>query len=113
MRAGELNNWVKVQQRSTAQDALGGQSTTWTDIKTIAVGIAPLYGRELEAARTIASEATHRIRAHYEPLWDDPRTSATYRLLLGTRIFNIHAAMNDAESNRSVTIWASEGMNDG
>lgn len=113
MRAGDLNQYVTVQERSTAQDALGGQVNTWSDLKSIWVGFNPLYGRELLAGKAIATEVTHMLHARYDAIWADPRTAAGYRILLGTRVFNLHAVLNDDERNASVTLYASEGSNDG
>jgi SPP1 family predicted phage head-tail adaptor len=114
MRAGDLLHYVAVQQRSTSQDALGGQVNTWSDVKSIWVGFNPLYGRELLAAKSIATEVTHMIHARYDAtLWADPRTAAGYRILHGSRVFNLHAVLNDDERNASVTIYASEGVSDG
>lgn len=113
MRAGELRIPVTVQQRSTTRDAVGGQSTDWADIKEVRVGIRPLYGWERMSARSLAPEITHEIVAWNEPLWADPKANATYRIVYGARLFNIHAVLEEGPRRESVRILASEGLNDG
>ncbi len=113
MHAGELRMPITVQQRSTAQDALGGQSTTWSDIGSVRAGIRPLYGWERMSARALAPEITHEIVAWNEPLWADPKANATYRIVYGARLFNIHAVLEEGTRRESVRILASEGLNDG
>jgi hypothetical protein len=43
----------------------------------------------------------------------DTRVVSGYRALYKARIFNIHAALNEDESNVLVTLLASEGLDDG
>lgn len=113
MRAGELRMPVTVQQRSTAQDALGGQATSWSTIKEVRAGIRPLYGWERMSARALAPEITHEIVAWNEALWSDPKANATYRVVYGARLFNIHAVLEEGVRRETVRILASEGLNDG
>lgn len=113
MRAGGLDRRMVVQQRSTSKDAVGGQLTTWPDVVTIDARIRALSGRELELAKTIATEITHEIATRYQPIFADPKVSAAYRLTYNGRIFNIHDAQNTDERDREIVFKASEGLNDG
>jgi SPP1 family predicted phage head-tail adaptor len=112
-RAGNRRHLVQVQKRSDDEDSFGGQLTTWATLFSTKVGIEALSGRELMAAQAVQSEVTHQISAVYRPEWANPKTSASYRIVLGSRIFNIHSALNVDERNRELLILASEGLNDG
>ena len=113
LRAGQLRKRVLVQSRSSSPDAIGGQSTTWADLKTIWAEVTALSGRELMLAQTIAAEVTHEINCRYDPVFADPRTVAAYRIVYNGRRFNIHGVQNEDERNRRITLQASEGLNDG
>ena len=81
-------------------------ATIWADIQ-------PLTGRELESAQRMASEISHQITVRYQASLTDTRVVSGYRALYKARIFNIHAALNEDESNVLVTLLASEGLDDG
>lgn len=113
IRIGTLRHRVKLQQRSTAQDASGGQVTTWSDVATVWADIQPLSGRELLAAQAVNSEVSHQIVIRWQPAFATPKSVAALRILYGSRIFNIAAALNEDERNRTLTLQATEGLNDG
>jgi SPP1 family predicted phage head-tail adaptor len=112
-RAGNRRHIVQVQAKTTDRDALGGAAQAWSTQFSTRVGITPLSGRELLAAQAIHAEASHRIEGVFRPEWADPVRAAGYRILFGTRIFNIHDVQNVEERNRDIEIVASEGMNEG
>ena len=113
MRAGQLNRLVAVQQRSTARDGFGQQVETWTTIKPVYAYIEALNGSERAAAQSISTDVSHRFTVRYDAIFADPRLVATYRVVYGTRIFDINAALNVDESNRTIELLASEGLTDG
>jgi hypothetical protein len=49
----------------------------------------------------------------YQAMFADTRQVAGYRAVYRSRIFNIHAALNEDESNVLITLLASEGLDDG
>jgi SPP1 family predicted phage head-tail adaptor len=113
MQPGRLNHRLVLQSRSTTLDSVGGQSTTWTPVATVWAAIQPLSGRDLIAAQASQSEISHRITLRYQALFADPKAVAALRAVYGSRIFDIHAAMNQDENNHTLVLMASEGMNDG
>lgn len=113
VRSGQLNRRITLQRQSIAQDSYGAPILAWTDLGTFWAEIEPLSGRELESAQRMASEVSHQIVMRYQAIFADTRRVASYRALYRARIFNIHAALNDEESNVSVTLLASEGLSDG
>jgi SPP1 family predicted phage head-tail adaptor len=80
--------------------------TVWADIQ-------PLTGQERLSAAQLVSEVTHQLTVRYSSLLADTRVVAGYRALYKGRIFNIHAALNEDESNVLVTLLASEGLTRG
>ena len=113
MRAGQLNRLVAVQQRSTARDSFGQQVEAWTTIKSVYAYIEALSGNERAAAQSISTDVSHRFTVRYDAIFADPRVVATYRIVYAGRIFDIAAALNVDESNRTVELLANEGLTNG
>jgi head-tail adaptor len=112
-RAGNRRHQVQVQAPADEQDALGAPTRRWKTLFSTLVGITPLSGRELLAAQAAHAEASHQISGVYRPEWRNPTRAASYRIVYGNRIFNIHSVQNVEERGRDVLIVASEGMNEG
>lgn len=113
LRAGQLNRRITLQRQSTVQDSFGGPVRTWLNVATVWADIQPLTGRELESAQRMASEISHQITVRYQVSLTDTRVVSGYRALYKARSFNIHAALNEDESNVLITLLASEGLEDG
>ncbi|WP_454737596.1 phage head closure protein [Cupriavidus necator] len=113
IRAGDLNRLITIQQRSTSQDGFGQQVTTWSDVKKVYAFIEPLAGNERIAAMQVSTAVSHRITVRYDAIFADPRVVAAYRVAYNGRYFNIQAAMNLDEANRTIELLAAEGMNYG
>jgi SPP1 family predicted phage head-tail adaptor len=114
IRSGSLTRPVDVQTRSTTRDSFGGQVSNWTTVKRVYAEVEALTGNERIAAQSVASEVSHRFTVRYDStLWADPKTAATYRLVYRGRFFNIDAMLNVDESDRTVELLASEGLNNG
>ncbi|KVG31449.1 phage head closure protein [Burkholderia diffusa] len=113
MRAGQLNRLVAIQQRSTVRDSFGQQVEAWTTIKSVYAYIEALSGSERAAAQSITTDVSHRFTVRYDAMYADPRVAATYRIVYASRIFDINAALNIDESNRTVELLASEGLTNG
>lgn len=113
LRAGQLTRRLTLQSPSTTLDSYGISAPTWTDIMTVWADIQPLTGEERLSAAQLASEVTHQLTVRYSSILADTRLVAGYRALYKGRIFNIHAALNEDESNVLVTLLASEGLNRG
>ena len=116
MRAGDLRRRVSIQARNSTQDAYGQQVVVWTDYMTsVPANIQALGGREIIAAQAINVDVTHQITVRYSSLLADPVAVAAMRVVYVnasiTRYFNISAAMNVDERNKTVELLASEGLN--
>ncbi|TCG08375.1 head-tail adaptor protein [Paraburkholderia steynii] len=110
VRAGTLDRGISVQQRTTQRDSFGQQIIAWSEIKTVYAHIEALTGSERDAAMSISADISHRITVRYDDIWSDPKTVAAYRIVYGTRTFNINAPMNIDEANRLVELLCTEGL---
>ncbi len=110
---GSLRYRLRLQSRSTAQDTSGGQVNTWSDIATVWGDIQPLTGAKQVSAQAVHAEVTHHVFIRWQPQFANPQAVAAMRLVFNGRYFNIHAAINEGEGNRFLTLLTSEGLNDG
>ena len=113
MRVGDLRKRVQLQRRSTSRDAYGQQLTTWSTILTTWAAIEPVSGAQLERARSIYSQTSHRVTVRWRPLLADVRVVGSYRILYAGRVFDVGASLNENERNKVVTLLVSEGANEG
>lgn len=110
LRGGTLNRTISVQQRSTQKDSFGQQIIGWSELKKVYAYIEALTGSEREAAMSISTDVSHRITVRFDAIWSDPRVVAGCRIVYGTRIFNVNAAMNLDEANRTIELLCTEGL---
>ncbi|MFM7010836.1 MAG: phage head closure protein [Betaproteobacteria bacterium] len=110
INASQLTKRIKLQRQSTSQDSFGGPVRTWLDVATIWAEIRPVDGREQKRLQRIASEVSHQITVRFQARLTDTRVVSAYRALYKARIFNIHAVLNEDESNVLITLLASEGL---
>ena len=113
MEAGKLRKSIVIQRRDSTRDSYGAQVETWSDVAQVRCEIAPMTGRELLVGQAFNGEVSHQITVRYFKELANPIDVAKLRALYGTRIFNIHASINADERNRMVTLYVSEGLNDG
>jgi SPP1 family predicted phage head-tail adaptor len=113
MRGGTLNRYIAIQSQTTTRDSFGAQILTWTTLKNVYALLEALTGSERAAAMSYSTDISHRVTVRYDDDLSDPRVVATYRILYGTRIFNINAALNIDEGNRTIELLCSEGLNNG
>jgi SPP1 family predicted phage head-tail adaptor len=111
--AGKLRKSIVLQRRDSTQDSYGAQVTTWSDVAQVRAEIVPMSGRELLVGQAFNAEVSHQITVRYFKELANPIEVAKLRAVYGNRIFNIHASINFEERNRMVTLYASEGLNDG
>jgi SPP1 family predicted phage head-tail adaptor len=105
MRAGKLNKRISIQKATYQQDEVGQAIPTWTTEATRWGSITPLNGRELEVAKKINAEITHKITLrHY------PGLTTKDRLLFNGRQFEIVSVINPEEANIETVIMATEAV---
>ena len=67
MRAGQLDQRVTLETRTTEPGGWGEPVETWTPVATVWAVVEPLAGREYMAAQAAQSEIVARIRIRYRP----------------------------------------------
>lgn len=114
MRAGRLRHRVTVQQRGTGRSGFGEQVITWTDVLTnYPADINPLSGSQLDRAMSTYNETTHEVTMRWHSIFADIRQAGAYRIVFGTRYFDIQACRNIDERGREVVLMCREGLSDG
>lgn len=113
MRIGDLRKRVDLQQRSTAQDDYGQQLTSWNTLFSTWANIEPVSGAQLDRARSIYNETSHKVHLRWRPQLNDVRKVGSYRIFYAGRIFDVGASLNLDERNRMVELLCSEGINEG
>lgn len=111
---GTLKKRVSVQSRSQSIDAYGQPLDSWADIASpVWARIDPISGNEKMRAMAIASQLTHSVILRYKAAFVPPTESTAFRILYGTRIFNIVAAIDIEESHDFIVFECTEGSRDG
>jgi SPP1 family predicted phage head-tail adaptor len=93
----------KVESRGPA----GGVSHTWETQFTAPCGIEPLSGKEFLAIQQTQGEVSVRIVLRYHTDIDD-----TWRVVNDGKAYAIHAALNENERDRMLTLMCSTGVKD-
>ncbi len=110
--AGDLQRRIKIQLRDSAPDSFGAPEYTWTDVATVWANVQPLSGKKLENAKRVASEVSHEIVIRYNKNFSDTKVASKYRVIYRNRILDVHAILNDGESDVYMSMLASEGVSD-
>ena len=67
MKAGDLDQRVRVERQQGGFDELGQPIQSWAPLFTCWAAVEPLTGREYLAAQAAVSEVTARIRMRFRP----------------------------------------------
>lgn len=108
MRAGRLRHVVVLQSPGGSQNSIGQRDTLWTDVVTAKAGIEPMKASEIIAAAQNHMIVTHRVVIRHDSLLDDMTNE--WRVLFGTRAFDIQGIRNINERNRSYELLCNEGV---
>ena len=103
MRAGNLRNYITIQQPTEPFDANGELSSTWSTFVQCYGSVEPLVGREYYYSKQVNAEITGKIRIRYIS-----GITVKMRILFGTRYFNINAVMNPDEKNVELILLVTE-----
>jgi SPP1 family predicted phage head-tail adaptor len=116
VRAGDLRRRVLFQKRVSTKDTFGQETLAWIDyLGNVPADIQALSGREQMAAQAVNASVSHSISVRYSSLLADPIAVAAMRVIYinagVTRYFNVASAMNVDERNKTISLTASEGLN--
>jgi len=102
--ASHLRRKIQIQERLRVPDGVGGSYDSWSTVKTAWAKIEPLSSRETLFGMQLQLNVTHRITIRYTTGFD-----ADYRILYGTRTFNIVGIRNPEERNKWLILDCEEG----
>jgi SPP1 family predicted phage head-tail adaptor len=96
VRIGDLDKRIDIQAPTRVSDGMFGFTETFSSIATsIPAAIWPISAQETIKAGEMTNIITHRVRMRYRA-----NMKANYRLVYGTRYFNIVSIINVGEKNR-------------
>lgn len=103
MQTGKLRQRLLVQTKVETRDADGNVTITYTDVTTVWGQVAPLSGSKTVSRDRVEASTVYRIRMRYfEGL------TASHRILLGARVFQITALQNIEERGIEWVVTAIE-----
>jgi len=109
IQAGKLRQRVTIQSPATGQDDMGAPTLEpWVLVAEVWAGIEPLSGSELEQARRVVADVTHRVTLRYRDGLNANSVVFRWRLLLGTRVFQIESVINPGENLESLDLLCRE-----
>lgn len=108
MEAGRLTKRIEIQEDAgTGLDAAGSPTRSWTTRRTTWASIEPLSqtGRETFQGAQIRPDLTHKIVVRFR---SDVAIKPSWRVLYGTRVFEIGVIAHTEEAQRETIILAKE-----
>jgi SPP1 family predicted phage head-tail adaptor len=91
------NTRISIQSAATVEDAYGGRSETWAEMFAVWAEIEPTSGREIYVNAQLQSRVDAKITIRYQSALSDTSSGAKYRVVNGTRVYNIRAVKNLAD----------------
>ena len=105
MKAGQLNQRVKVMRPIRSRDAVGASRVTYRRVIDTWCSIWPITQRESLVAGATATVGTHQIRMRKKAV---PLLTADYRLEMNGRVFDITGVVNVEERGEMWQLQAAE-----
>ena len=106
IRPGDFNQRIAIQGYTTERNATGGLVKTWATSSTVWGSVKPLKGNERMRAMQVDPTISHVVRMWYG---DGSTISASAnRLLIGSRVFEIHSVANVEEADVMIEMICSE-----
>lgn len=105
---GGLRHRLTIEEEVRVADGGGGFTLTWQAVAVEAEvwgAILPLSGREVLRAQQLATPVSHCVSIRYRA-----DVTASMRLTLGARVFNIRAVVNVEERDRWLELMCEEGV---
>lgn len=114
MLAGHLRDRIVIEQLSTAKDAYGATSQSWSPFATCWAKMETLSGRELIAAQAAQSEVSYRVTLRYQKaLGALGAAAAKLRIRHDGKTFSVHAVRDVDGFKREMEIDCAQGLNQG
>ena len=106
---GRLDKRITIQRRSATLDAYGQEINAWSDIATVWANIKPVGGRERLRGMMVEGFLTHTVMVRYSAQLMPPKQADAWRIVYGSRVFNITAAMDVDEAHERIIFDCTEG----
>jgi SPP1 family predicted phage head-tail adaptor len=111
MRSGPLRKRVTLQSQSITQDSHGAPVASWVEEAVVWASITPMTGTEFFAAAARGEEKPVRVMIRYSS--DVESIDSTWRVVYGTRVFNILSIINVKERDEMLALACIEGRDSG
>lgn len=95
VRIGDLRQRVRLETATSTPDGGGGGAESWLLVAELWAAVRPLAGQERVEADAIAGRVTHEVFIRHRT-----GVTAAMRFVLGSRIFDIRAALDVDERQR-------------
>lgn len=106
--ANMLRRRVTLQNRSTVNDGFGQETQTWTDVCTCFASVEPMAGSQQVSGSAEVSVVTHRVLIRYRS-----NITARMRVIYGSRIFEVTAAVDVEDRRTWLQLDCTEGLTAG
>jgi SPP1 family predicted phage head-tail adaptor len=103
MRSGYLRHTVELQSVVHTPDGMGGSVDVWSTEATVRAAIWPISANERMRSASPTMSTTHHIQLRYHD-----GLSPKWRVLFGTRYFNIVSVINKEERNYHIDLLCEE-----
>jgi head-tail adaptor len=107
IKIGRLKHYVELQSKSSSQDAMGGDTETWSKVTDFYASIQAETAKEIVSGDQVHQEVTYIIRTRAVGLTITP----SMQIVWGSRVFKIVSAINAQERDIMLEILAIEDLN--
>lgn len=101
--AGDLRRRVEIQANTPAANSLNQPIDSWATVATRWASIEPASGTRFTASEQTRTLTTHKVVIRYYP-----GLTPKYRIVYGSRVFNILQILNEGEFNVRHTLLCQE-----
>lgn len=96
---------VTLQEPTRTTDAVGGETTVWSDVACLWANIMPDRDNERTQGDRRQAHRSHRVEIHYRS-----GVTSAMRLLYGDRVLNIAQVISPDERNRRLELLCVEDV---
>lgn len=103
MKIADYRHLVSLQNRTQVSDNMGSTTGIWSDVVEVYAALWPIKAGELTKDGKLTMEVTHKIKIRYYP-----GVLPGWRILFGTRTFDILSIVNPDERNITLDLVCRE-----
>lgn len=106
---GRLDRRITVQRRSSTLDGYGQEIDVWSDVARVWASIKPIGGREKMRSMVIDANISTTVAVRYRADFAVPTVTDAFRIVYGSRIFNVVGSRDVGEGHKHIIFDCSEG----